>query len=62
MDTPVEGETGDEAEAEIERLEKELEELEAIIGELKDKVREGRRGLFQVHCDHRLPDRLRKSR
>jgi hypothetical protein len=44
MDTPVEGETGDEAEAEIERLEAELEGLEAIIGELKDKVRAAAEG------------------
>lgn len=37
MDTPVEGETGDDAEAAIEKLEKELEDLEAIMSELKEK-------------------------
>lgn len=40
MDTPVEGETGEEAEEAIEKLEGELEDLEAIMSDLKEKEEE----------------------
>jgi len=38
LDTPVENETEEQADEEIERLEEELDNLNAVLQELKEKV------------------------